>query len=209
MIDICPTVTAYDIENYKQQLELVSSLAKRIHIDVMDESFVPKNSPLFHEMWWQKSTHADIHIMHRFPQQLLHDVLHKRPSLTIVHHEAEHVSSFVHELHEQRLRVGVALLPDTSVEVLSHYANVVDHVLVFGGTLGSHGGVADLRLLHKVQYIAKHYPHLEIGWDGGANDTNIQDIVQAGVTVVNVGSYIHKNSEPQEAYQKLEHLLKS
>ncbi len=207
MTAICPTVTAYDEAEYRRQLELIAQFAHRIHIDVMDGVFTETTSPAIHAMWWPSKIDVDVHLMHQDPMIVLDDIIAKRPSLTIVHHEAAHVSSFIHAMHEHRLKVGVAILADTPVEVLSHYMSVVDHILIFSGNLGHHGGHADLGLLSKVRAIREKNQHVEIGWDGGITRENIKAIVEAGVTVCNVGSAIHHTESPQSAYENLTELV--
>jgi ribulose-phosphate 3-epimerase len=82
-----------------------------------------------------------------------------------------------------------------------------DHVLLFGGSLGHQGGKADLSVIKKVQKLRNDYPDIEIGWDGGVNEENIAEIVNAGVDIVNVGSYLKQAEDPKKAYAKLRSLL--
>ena len=51
---ICPTVTAYSLEQYKQQIDLICGFANRIHIDYMDGQFAPTVSVDVHQSWWPK-----------------------------------------------------------------------------------------------------------------------------------------------------------
>ena len=78
-----------------------------------------------------------------------------------------------------------------------------DQVLVFSGNLGYHGGEADLGLLEKVKKIWQHHPECEIAWDGGINDQNVQQLVDAGVSVLNVGGFVQQSADPEAAYAKL------
>ncbi len=204
---ICPTVTAYSIEEYKKQMHLITAFADRIHIDFMDGQLAPTVSQSVHESWWPKKVKADIHLMYKYPMKVLADIMNHHPNLVIVHSEADHVSSFVHELHEHRTKVGIALMQDTTVDKLNHFIKVIDHVLVFSGKLGHHGGTADLELLKKVRSIKSLNPDIEIGWDGGINDSNILLLKDAGVNVFNVGGYIHSSSNPEDAYRKLKELV--
>lgn len=206
---VCPTVTAYSDKQYKDQMNLVTSFAGRIHIDYMDGQLAPTVSQSVHESWWPKQVKADLHLMYKYPMQVLNDVLDHRPHLVIAHAEADHVSSFVHELHEHRVKVGIALLQGTSVEVLHHFINVIDHVLVFSGSLGHHGGIADMDLLEKVRAIKLLRPDIEIGWDGGITPGNIKQLRAAGVSVFNVGSAIHASDNPQNTYNQLVELIQS
>jgi len=206
---ICPTVTAYSTEEYKKQIEFVSLLSKRIHIDYMDGMFAPTVSQTIHESWWPKQVKADLHIMYKYPMKVIKDILDHHPHLVIVHAEADHVSSFVHELHEHRIKVGIALLPDTPAEVAHHFIKVVDHVLIFSGNLGHHGGHADLALLDKVRAVKAMRHDIEIGWDGGINQENIQSLKEAGVSVFNVGGALHQSQNPAHTYQHMQELLQS
>ncbi len=52
----------------------------------------------------------------------------------------------------------------------------------------------------KVQKIRDHHPEAEIGWDGGINDHNAKQLVEAGVDVLNVGGYIQQATKPADAY---------
>ena len=72
--------------------------------------------------------------------------------------------------------------------------------------LGFHGGEADLSLLDKVREVRQLYPEVEIGWDGGINDSNAAQLIVAGVDVLNVGGYVHKAPSPNDAYATLKTL---
>jgi pentose-5-phosphate-3-epimerase len=58
-----------------------------------------------------------------------------------------------------------------------------------------------------VKQVQEHHPEAEIGWDGGINDHNAQQLVAAGVDVLNVGGFIQKSDDPAGAYEKLLNLL--
>ena len=206
---ICPTVTAFSLDEYKEQLERLIPFALRIHIDLMDGDFAPTLSPSVSEVWWPKNIQADLHIMYQRPMDVLDDVMAHHPHLTVVHAEAEHANSFVHELHEARMKVGIALLPETPVEVIHQFINVIDHVLIFSGNLGHHGGTANLLLMSKVAAVRAMRPDIEIGWDGGVNDKVVRILAEAGVDVLNTGGYIQKADNPAEVYQTLLQLLQS
>jgi ribulose-phosphate 3-epimerase len=204
---ICPTVTAFNKTQYLEQLAHVSEFASRVHIDLMDGIFAPTTSQSLLHSWWHRGQKVDLHVMYQKPLVLLDDMIAKHPNLVILHAESDDVSSAVHELHEHRIKVGIALLKETPVDVLHHFAKVIDHVLIFSGTLGHHGGTVDFSMLEKVRFIKEAFPHLEVGWDGGINDQNAVRLVNAGVRVLNVGGFIQKAQEPRQQYELLAHLL--
>ncbi len=203
MAVIAPTVTAYDLKTFGEQLKNVG-FAKRIHIDLMDGEFAPTNSPDLDEIWLPNHQIVDIHLMYQRPMEQLDQLIKMRPHMVVIHNEAEvHHMHFAAELHKHDIKVGLAILHDTPVEHAYQIMHSFDHVLVFSGNLGFHGGEADLGILDKVQKIKEHHPEVEIGWDGGINDQNARQLTQAGVDVLNTGGFIQKSDDPKAAYDKL------
>jgi ribulose-phosphate 3-epimerase len=127
-----------------------------------------------------------------------------KPRLAVIHYEAEvNHAHFATHLREHGIKAGLAILQDTPVAAVNDLLVSFDHVLIFSGNLGHHGGQANLDLLEKVQQIRKNYPDIEIGWDGGINDQNAKQLVDAGIDVLNVGGFIQKADDPSERYQEL------
>ncbi len=201
---ICPTVTAYNEHEYKEQILRLKPFAKRIHIDLMDGELAPTKSPALDKIWWPHEMIADIHLMYQRPMEQLDQLIKLKPNLVIIHNEAHvHHMHFAAELHKAGIQAGLAILHDTPVEYAYQIMHSFDHILVFSGHLGYHGGEADLNLLGKVKKIRSHHPEAEIGWDGGINDTNASEIANAGVDVLNAGGYITNAAIPENAYRQL------
>jgi ribulose-phosphate 3-epimerase len=201
---ICPTVTAFDLTQYSEQLQRVTPFAERVHIDLMDGEFAPTVSPSLDDILLPHDVVVDVHLMYQEPMAVLAKLIHMKPHMVVIHNEAHvHHMHFTAELHKHDIEVGLAILQDTPVEYAYQIMHSFDHVLVFSGNLGYHGGTADLNLLDKVKKIREHHPDAEIGWDGGINDMNIAQLIDAGVDVLNVGGYIQKASDPQAAYATL------
>ena len=208
MAVICPTVTAYDQHQYRAQMELIEPFAKRIHIDLMDGEFAPTVSPPPDQVWWPDGITADIHVMFQRPAEQLEQLISLKPSLVVIQFEADvdHVA-FAAKLHEAGIKAGLGLLQATYVVEAEQVLGSFDHVMIFSANLGHHGGVADLSLLDKVRQVRELYPDIEVAWDGGINNQNAKQLVEAGVDVLNVGSFIHKAEDPQAAYAKLESVI--
>jgi ribulose-phosphate 3-epimerase len=204
MAIICPTVTATEPHQYREQMERIEPFARRVHIDLMDGRFAPTRSPGLDQVWWPRGLQADIHLMYRRPIEQLTALIKLRPHLVVIHAEAEgdhaHLAA---SLQRVGIRAGLALLQNTPVESVKSSVKSFDHVLIFSGHLGYHGGRADLKLLEKVEQVRALHPHAEIGWDGGINDQNATELVKAGVDVLNVGGFIQQAAEPHAAYGKL------
>lgn len=204
MTIIAPTVTAFSVDEYSKQLRRIVNFSDRIHIDLMDGIFAPTISPSLKEIWLPHHIAIDIHVMYQRPMDCLSDLIQLRPSLVIIQAEAEvHHMHFAGELHKEGILAGLALLQDTPVKNIQQIVHSFDHVLVFSGKLGFHGGEVDMSLLSKVAEIRAKYPEVEIGWDGGVSDINAKTLQKGGVDVLNVGGFIQNDKHPQSAYEKI------
>jgi ribulose-phosphate 3-epimerase len=210
MVAICPTVTAYDLDEYRAQVNRLMPFAARVHIDLMDGQFAPTESPSLDQVWLPPHKICDIHLMYQKPMDCLQQLIKLRPNMVVIHNEAEvHHMYFAAELHKEGIKAGLALLPDTPVHYIEQIMHSFDHILIFSGNLGHHGGQADMGLLNKVQEVRALHSDAEIGWDGGINDANVQRLTAAGVDVLNVGGYVQHAGDPAAAYARLEALVES
>jgi len=208
MAIICPTVLASTEHSFKEQMERVASFAHRVQIDLMDGEFAPHKSVGLDQVWWPAGVKADIHLMYAEPLAVIEDITNLKPHLLITHAEASgNFFELAQVLKNHDIKVGLAILKQTSVADIRPVIDELDHVLIFSGDLGSFGGHADMELLSKVQDLKNLKPELEVGWDGGINEHNITGLAQAGVDVLNVGGAIQRADNPAEAYARLEAMV--
>jgi ribulose-phosphate 3-epimerase len=209
MPSIAPTVTAYDLHEYREQVQRILPFAERVHIDLMDGDFAPTKSPALDQIWLPHELVCDLHIMYRQPMNYLEQLVKLQPNMVIIQAEADvHHMHFAAELHKHDIEIGLAILQDTPVANIEQIMHSFDQVLVFSGNLGYHGGQANLELLDKVRDIKQHHPEVELAWDGGISADNAKQLLEAGVDVLNVGGFIQKSSDPEAAYAKLDEVLK-
>src|SRR5487761_1668615 len=197
---ICPTVTAFDLDSYKVQMDVIKPFASYVHIDVMDGELAPTKSPPLNELWWHDSLSADIHLMFKRPEEVIDDLIKLKPSLVIVHFEAEgDLTNIATLLRGAGIKVGLAVLQETPIDSALSSLEYFDQLLIFSGHLGFHGGVADLGLLFKARIARQHFPDIQISWDGGINDLNAKSLINDGINVLNVGGYIQNSDDPINA----------
>lgn len=209
MAVITPTITTANNDEFNKQLALIATYAEGVHLDFADGIFAPaKLLPL------EQATRSDdlithAHIMYERPLEVIEEIMHLDADLVILHAESEDVKECLEQLQEHGTRTGIALLPETNVAELKELDidELFDHILIFGGHLGFQGGNADLSVLKKVGALKAEFPDVEIGWDGGVNESNIAEIVAAGVDVINVGSYLKNAPDPKKTYTELTSLL--
>ncbi len=203
MAVICPTVLSLTPKDFQASLERVSDFAERIHIDFADGYFASSKLLPIADVWWPVGMMVDFHIMYQRPIEVVEDIVMQQPHLVIVHAESENVGEFLSEMHGLGINLGLALLKDTPVSAIKNHLSKVDHVLVFSGELGHYGGHADFTLLKKVEELRRLKPELEIGWDGGVEPSITAQLVGGGVDVLNVGGFIQKSPDPEDAYDTL------
>lgn len=207
-VTICPTVMTEDPQLFQTQMEEIAKYATRVHIDLGDGVFAPAFTPV-DDVWWPGGMRADLHVMFQEPFQHIPALKALGPQLVIVHAEADgDFMAFAREMHRHGIEVGLALLRETPVEAIALALSDVDHVLIFAGTLGRNTGSqgVDLGVLSKAAQLRKLKPQLEIGWDGGANDTNARQLMDGGIDVINCGGYLH-GANPIAAWHTIQHVV--
>jgi ribulose-phosphate 3-epimerase len=203
---ICPTITEThaDPKEYKRQMERIEGFATRIQIDLMDGHFAPTRSINPIQVWWPDGILVDIHLMFARPLEHIETLVSLNPQLAIIHAEAEgDLLGMIRHLQDCGIQAGVCLLKETTAQKAEDLIAASDHVLLFSGELGKFGGMADMRVLDKVQDIRAINPAIEIGWDGGANERNVRQLKDGGIDVINVGGAIQKADDPKAAYATL------
>jgi ribulose-phosphate 3-epimerase len=204
MAVICPTITAADERDYASQIDKVKNFAHRIHIDLMDGELAPSRSVDISKVTLPEGLLCDVHVMFSRPMDIIDDLIRLNPYMVIIHQEADvDHTRFARFLHEHHIKAGLALLQETSVQSAQSLIAYFDQVLIFGGKFGYQGGQADLGLIDKVKEALDLYPVPEIAWDGGVNDKNAKQLADAGVNVLNVGSFIQSDVDPKAAYAKI------
>ena len=201
---ICPAILAADPEQYHDQMHKVAAFAERLQIDLTDGRFAKNRTVQPEDAWWPVGVQADFHLMYQRPYKAVATILEHQPHMIIVHAEADgDFPAFAELCHKHGVKVGVALLARTEPQAIENALHMIDHVLIFSGSLGEYGGRANLDLLRKVEFIKRRNPQLEVGWDGGVNDRNISQLAFGGVDVFDVGGFLQEAADPEKAYNSL------
>lgn len=204
MSAICPTITATNASEYREQMARVVPFAERIHLDFADGILAPNRliNPI--QAYWPEDKIIDIHLMYQKPNEHLETIISLKPQLAIIHAEAEgDLMGMLRQLRAVGIKTGVALLPQTLPKNCVELLQEADHALIFGGNLGFQGGEADLSMLTKATKIRVINPNIEIAWDGGVNLENASQISLGGVDVLNVGGTIQSSEDPAAMYAEL------
>ena len=200
-VSIVPAILTASKADYRAQLEKINLYATRIQIDVTDGVFAESPTIDITNVWWPQGWTADLHLMVAQPSAYLDTVFKLSPSLCIFHAEVnEDLLPILDQLKARGIRAGVALLPSTFPGAVKSYIEKADHVLIFAGRLGTQGSKADMMQTEKIALVRGINPEVEIGWDGGANLSNIRALAHADLDVINVGSALATAENPRETY---------
>ncbi len=201
---IAPAVLAESADQFKEKMEVLAAFTERVHIDITDGEFAPTFTVSEADAWWPSEWQADIHAMVARPSEHVQSLVSRKPNLIIFHAEVEEdLTAVIQYIKQQGIKAGIALQRSTVPLSVRSLIETVDHVMIFSGELGHHGGTASLMQLEKIRLIKDIKGDVEIGWDGGVTIENAFTLAQGGVEVLNVGGTIANSADAAGTYAKL------
>lgn len=204
---VVPAITEQSVEDVNAEWLRMQPFASRVHLDLMDGQFAPGEPIPLDSLSWSEGWEVDMHLMYKEPMEQLEAItsLNPKPSLVVFHAEAEgDLLAFAKGLQDAGIKAGVALMRSTVPSDKTELIQAADHVLIFSGDLGKHGGKANMLQLEKVRLIHAIKEEVEIGWDGGANVDNSYTLALGGIDVINVGHALADVDDPAEVYRKFD-----
>lgn len=204
MSQIVPAITVETLEQYKAETEKIGAFANRVHIDISDGEFAPTFLLSEQQLYWPEGWDVDVHAMVARPSEHIKQIIALKPHLVILHAETtEDILTHFATLKAAGIKTGIALLKTTVPSTVEAAIKEADHVMIFSGELGYHGGTASMMQLEKVRLVKRIKPSVEIGWDGGVKIDNAYTLTQGGVEVLNVGGEIANSESPADTYNQL------
>lgn len=204
MAVIVPAILTADEAVFSSELQSFQGFTKRVQIDFSDGTFAPTNTVPLDKMQFASEMNIDLHMITAKPSQYLQKLISLKPSLCIMHAEADdNIIAIAGQLRGAGIKIGIALLPGTFPRKAQELIANADHVMIFAGKLGEQGGSIDMLQTEKVPLIKALNPSVEIGWDGGANLSNVRALAHSGIDVINVGSALSQSPDPAAMYQSL------
>lgn len=198
---VAPTITVENRAQFQEAIERLKPFVQRVHIDISDGQFAPIALLPADQLWWQQGWIVDIHAMVKRPSEVLPALIKLKPNLIIVHAEIdENPLEIINQIKQAGIKAGLGLLKTTVPAQVTEVIQAADHVMIFSGDLGKHGGTASMMQLEKIRLVRKIKPNVEIGWDGGVSAENAYTLTQGGVTVLNVGGAIATAPDAAAAY---------
>ncbi|ADM21880.1 Ribulose-phosphate 3-epimerase [Mesomycoplasma hyorhinis HUB-1] len=186
---------------------------KWIHYDYMDAKFVPNKAIEIFEI--KKIVNkfsnyiSDIHIMAYNPEKIIDQIINVVTYATFhyeVFENASNIKDFIAK-YSSKIKLGIAINPDTSEEVLLPFLDKIDLVLVMSVVPGKGGQLFIENSYKKIANLAKirkekKYKFL-IQVDGGIKDFNAKKVFDFGADVIVSGTYLAVKPSKQKILKLL------
>lgn len=218
-IKIAPSILSADFSRLGVQIrEAVKAGCTWIHLDVMDNHFVPNltfGAPVVKAVRKvSKKAYFDAHLMVEAPWTMLEAFADAGVQSLTVHEEAcgDRLGEVIQTIHGLGMKAGVSIKPATPVDAIARHLRDLDLVLVmtvepgFGGQALIPSCLSKIRELERLR--TKHNYKYVIQADGGINASTIGLVVAAGAEVLVAGSAVYNDLPLAENVQNLLNSLK-
>jgi ribulose-phosphate 3-epimerase len=210
-IRITPSILSADRENLGAEISKIATVSDLIHLDIMDNEFVPNvtwNFQEAEEIIKSSSVGIDAHLMVANVDQIAIDYAVAGAQSVTVHSEAtQNISKTLQGIRSHGARAGLAVKPGTDIEQYLEFADLVDMFLIMTVEPGFGGQKFMSEMMEKVRLTRKAIGSRPI-WlqvDGGISLETIAIAREAGADTFVAGSAVFNSPEPAQMVEMLRH----
>jgi ribulose-phosphate 3-epimerase len=200
-LKIAPSILSADFGKLDEEIASIESASDWLHIDVMDNHFVPNltfGAPVVKCL--KTKLVKDCHLMVENPESLVEAFAESGADYLTFHIEAsKDPEALIKKIKALGMKPGLSLKPATEVEVIQPYLDEIDLVLVMSVEPGFGGQKFMENSLPKIQQLRKLKPELLISIDGGINAETAKLAREAGADILVAGNAIFKAENRLEA----------
>ena len=214
-VKIAPSILSADFMNLERDIAMIGDGgASFVHVDVMDGHFVPNLTigvPHVKQLKGITDLPLDVHLMIANPLEQLPWFLEAGADMLTVHAETlegQWLDRAVQLIHESGAKAGVALKPNTPIDVLASIIGELDMVLPMSVEPGFSGQSFIQGTEGKISRIAAMAREagnegLLIEVDGGINAETVGAVCAAGADVIVCGNAVFAADDPAAAIQAI------
>lgn len=203
-IRISPSVLNADLSDLATEVARVAPTADWIHLDVMDNHFVPNLTfglPVVASLLQHISTPADCHLMIDEPGRWAPAYAEAGAGSVTFHVEAARSPHKVaRDIRAAGSRAGVALKPGTGIDAIDGLLGDIDMILVMTVEPGFGGQAFLAEMLPKIRQARRLADAADVDiWvqvDGGIGPDTIEQCAAAGADTFVAGSAVYRDPEP-------------
>ena len=210
-IRITPSILSADRENLLAEIAKIAGVSDLIHLDIMDNKFVPNVTWNFQEaeaIIKASEKGIDAHLMVDNVDLIAIDYAVAGAQSVTIHSEATvNISKTLQEIRSHGARSGLAVKPGTSIEDYLEFADLVDMFLIMTVEPGFGGQKFMAEMMEKVRITRKAIGNRPI-WlqvDGGISLETIAIAREAGADTFVAGSAVFNSPEPAQMVEMLRH----
>lgn len=191
-----PSLMTMDLDKFKDQITFLNKHVDSYHIDIMDGHFVPNItlSPWFIEQVKKiSSVPISTHLMVTNPTQWIDQLIKIGSDYICIHSEVMNGIAFrlINQVHNANLKFGVVLNPETSIDAITPYIDLVDKITIMTVDPGFAGEKFIDNTLEKIQELRvlrdiNNFGYL-IEMDGSSNKNTFEKIQKAGPDIYILG----------------------
>lgn len=210
MSELIPAILTDQRSEVERLAKAYAGLTNWVQLDLMDGKFVESISVKIKELEDIKfNFNLEIHLMVDNPGQYLDGCQKIGVKRFIFQLEGtKDPAGLLIELNKRGIEKGIALKPETPVEMLKPYIDQLDVVLILGVNPGRQGQAMVSGSVGKVIALRNIYPDIKIEFDGGVGQDNIRKIADLGADYLVVGSAIANSKDIRQSIQDLQAALK-
>lgn len=208
-IRITPSILNADRGNLAQEIDRIANVSDFIHLDIMDNIFVPNFTFDFNrakEIISQTSIPVDSHLMVADVDEIAIAYAQAGSASVSIHVEAtRNISATVKGIRDAGARASLALKPATAVDDYIDYLDQVDMFLIMTVEPGFGGQSFIEEMLPKIAATKKLVGDRPI-WiqvDGGISLETIERAALAGADTFVAGSAVFKAEDPAAMVRSL------
>lgn len=199
MIELLPSILSADFANLESELSEVKEAGiKKVHIDIMDGSFVPSISlgfPVVASMRKVSDLFFDVHLMIKDPERYIEEAVKVGADCIGIHVEAcTHLHRTIQLIKSFNKKACVVLNPATPLNTLDYILEDLDSVLLMTVNPGFGGQVYLPAMTRKIRdlkaIIDKRNLSVAIEVDGGIKLNNVREVINAGADMLVAGSSV-------------------